>query len=154
MQSRASKLKEALNAARISVYATRVGNVPDAPSAARLAKDLAARFGCQETVAEGVPAVEIKPTSNQQKRLWDLARGFREHLRVHPPETDYALLAEYLIKPTGAPHSVHLVVCDKAGDWVIVDFQNDQHVDFQRLAPKSVEDCERLTCERLAAYLR
>ena len=154
MESRAEKLKRTLKTCSIGVYPTRVGTTPDVPSAGRLSRELGDRLGCRASVPTSAPRFEIEPTSNQQKRLWDLARGLREHLRADPLQTDYAMLAEYLIDPAGAVRSVNFVVCDKAGDWVIVDFQNDQHADFQRMTPKSVEDCERLTCERLAGYLR
>jgi hypothetical protein len=49
---------------------------------------------------------------------------------------------------------VHFVVCEKSGDWVLVDFQNSTHEDFQRISPKSVEDCDRLAVERLADRLK
>jgi hypothetical protein len=48
---------------------------------------------------------------------------------------------------------VHLIVCDQKGDWVIVDFQNSHHKDFQAINPKSIEDCQRLAVKRLASYL-
>jgi hypothetical protein len=155
MTQRLARFKAARKSARIGVCATRVNDRATADSAARLSKLLAQQFASQVTSVEKNVLIEIKPTSNQQKRLWDLARGFREHLRSNPPEQDYALLAEYLINPTdGSVHAVNFVLCDKAGDWVIVDFQNDQQVDFQRVSPRNIEDCERLTAERLAGYVQ
>jgi hypothetical protein len=49
---------------------------------------------------------------------------------------------------------VHFVVCDRAGEWVIADLQNNHHEDFQRIDPKVLEDCDRLVLERLRAQLR
>jgi hypothetical protein len=64
-------------------------------------------------------------------------------------------LAEYFVNPAGGPvGAVHFVVCEKSGDWVLVDFQNSTHEDFQRISPKNVEDCDRLAVERLAKRLK
>jgi hypothetical protein len=155
MKERSDKLSANLNSARIGVYATRVNQNTDTDSAERLARLVAQQLGCRANSIGKTVSIEIKPSSNQQKRLWDLARGFRAHLRSDPPETDYALLAEYLFDPaSGAVHAVNFVVCEKSGDWVIVDFQNDQHDDFRRMAPNSVENCDRLTAECMARRLR
>jgi len=69
--------------------------------------------------------------------------------------TVLVMLAEYFVNPAGGPvGAVHFVVCEKSGDWVLVDFQNNTHEDFQRIAPKSIEDCDRLAIERLAKRLK
>lgn len=155
MTRRLEKCKTALKTARVDVYATMLGETPDADSAARLAPLVARQFGCQASAAARPAPLKVAPSSNEQKRLWDLARAFRDYLRANPPAGDYAIVAEYLIAPDGGGvHSVHTVVCDKAGEWVIVDFQNNQQDDFQRVAPKTVADCETLTIERIKHWLR
>ncbi|MBI1849146.1 MAG: hypothetical protein HYR85_02260 [Planctomycetes bacterium] len=155
MAQRAKKLTSDLSHARIGVYATLTGNTTNAESAARLANLIAERFGCQTVKLDDPVHIEIQPSSNEQKRLWDLARAFREQLRAQPAKTDYALLADMMIDPAGGPaHAVHFVVCEKSGEWVIVDFQNDQHEDFQRLSPRSLVDCEQLAVERLGRYVK
>jgi hypothetical protein len=45
------------------------------------------------------------------------------------------------------------VVCDRAGDWVIADLQNNHQADFQRINPKTLADCDQLVLERLIVYL-
>jgi hypothetical protein len=99
--------------------------------------------------------IEIQRSSNEQKTLWDMARAFREHVRQDPPEADYVLYADYLISPRG-DHvgAVHFAICDRAGEWVLVDFQNSHHEDFQSVDPKSREACDRLVVQRLEGYLR
>ena len=54
----------------------------------------------------------------------------------------------------GKVWTVHTIVCDRAGDWVIVDFQNEYQADFNRIAPKSRSDADDLVVERVAGYLR
>ena len=155
MKERMTQVKAALKTASIGAYPTRIGNISDAASAARLATGIPKELGCQAIAVDNPMTTSIAPTSNEQKRLWDLARAFRAHVRSNPPKSDYALLAEFLFDPaSGEAHSVHFVLCDKAGEWVLVDFQNNQQDDFRRVAPKSVEDCERLTVDRLVRILK
>ncbi|MFO0837275.1 MAG: hypothetical protein U1D55_02020 [Phycisphaerae bacterium] len=153
MGKRLAELKKGLKSAKLTVYATRVNDSVDAASATRLAALIAKELGCQAAATDKALPVELAATSNEMKRLWDLARGMRDQLRTAAPTTDYALLSEFIVAPGGA-HSVHFVICTKGGDWVIVDFQNNQHDDFQRIAPKNVVDCERLAVERMAKLLR
>ena len=155
MDRRAAKLKADLKKAKIAVYPTCIGDTRDAASATRLAALVAQRLGCQAVAAEKPATIQLQPSSNEQKRLWDLARGFRDYVRANPPAAEYALLAEFYINPKGGPAgAVHYVLCEKSGDWVLVDFQNNQWEDFQRIAPKTVEDCERLTLEMLLHKLK
>jgi hypothetical protein len=155
LQRRAAKLKAGLKTARIAVYPTCIGDTRSAESAARLATLVAKRLDCQTAAVDQPATIQLQPSSNEQKRLWDLARAFRDYLHANPPEAEYALVAEYYINPAGGPvGAVHFVVCEKSGEWVMVDFQNNQWEDFQRMAPKTVEDCERLTVERLVGKLK
>ncbi len=89
---------------------------------------------------------------NEQKILWDMAHAFREHVQAHPPEADYALFADYLMMGKDTVGSVHFAVCDRKGQLVIVDYQNDHHDDFKAIKPKSAEDCDRLVLKRLEGY--
>jgi hypothetical protein len=41
------------------------------------------------------------------------------------------------------------VVCDRTGEWVIADLQNSHQEAFQRISPKTLEDCDRLVLDRL-----
>ncbi len=88
------------------------------------------------------------------KVLWLFARAAREHARQHPVDSDYVLFADYWFAPSGEVWAVHFVVCDQAGDWVITDLQNSHQEDFQRINPKTLEDCDRLVLERLKSELR
>ncbi len=98
----------------------------------------------------------IQPWRNEQKPLWELARAFQKHVKRNPPEADYALLADYMMDPRAGrgAWAVHFVICDRDGEWVIVDFQNNHHGDFQSIDPKTFDDCGRLVAKRLEGYLR
>jgi hypothetical protein len=155
MEKRVAKLKACVKTTQIAVYATCIGKERSADSAARLVSLVARQLGCKTTKVDKPVPFQLQPDSNEQKLLWNLARAFRDYLRANPSNCDYAMLAEYYINPAGGPAgAVHFVVCEKSGDWVIVDFQNNQHEDFQKISPKSVEDCDRLAVERLAKRLK
>ena len=155
MEQRLEKLKSSVKATQIAIYATCIGEQRSTESAARLASLVAQRLGCKTTKVDKPVSFQRQPTGNEQKLLWDLARAFRDYLHANPPDSNYAMLAEYFINPAGGPAgAAHFVVCEKSGDWVLVDFQNNQHEDFQRISPKSVEDCDRLAVERLAKRLK
>jgi len=166
MEQRTAKLKADVKTTQIAIYATCIGD-PASPrsaeasersaeSAARLAVSAAQQLGCKAIKVDKQVSFQRQPTGNEQKLLWDLARAFHDYLRVNPADSNYAMLAEYFINPASGQTAgaVHFVVCEKLGEWVLVDFQNSTHEDFQRIAPKSVEDCDRLAVERLAERLK
>ncbi len=154
MKARQAAFRQLGRAARLAVYPPQVNQELDATCAEHLAR-LIEDPGLYRTLR--MPphqAFEIAPNRNEQKRLWDLARACRAYVRENPPVTEYALFAEYTIRPSDQQvWSVHFVVCDRTGEWVIVDFQNNHHTDFQAINPQTRADCDRLVAKRLTGYL-
>jgi hypothetical protein len=151
---RLKAMKKAGTSARLIIYPARVGgDHTDKASARRLTK-LANDAGlCQATVAKTGPVLEGSGWPNEMKVLWLFAHATREYAQEHPADSDYVLFADYWFAPDGKVWAVHFVVCDRAGDWVIVDLQNSHQKEFQRISPKNLEDCDRLVLERLKAKL-
>ena len=140
---------------QIAIYSTFVNEKYNAESAAHLTSLITQQIGCKTIKVDKQVSFQRQPTGNEQKLLWDLARAFRDYLRANPADSNYAMLAEYFVNPAGGPAgAVHFVICEKSGDWVLTDFQNSTHEDFQRIVPKSIEDCDRLAVERLAKRLK
>jgi hypothetical protein len=84
-----------------------------------------------------------------------LAREFRDYAKKNPTDADYVLYADYVFNPQNWEQGfVHFVVCDRKGDWVIVDFQNSHQADYQSVKPTSRERCDQLLVQRLESYLR
>ena len=155
MEERLALMKKVSPAAKVAVFPIQTWETEASKeSAAQLASMLREQKLFNAEVVETPLHIDLQRTSNEQKALWDLARGFREQVKNHRPDTDYVLFAEYGLSPRdGRVMAVHFVVCDRAGEWVIVDFQNDHHGDFQSVAPKTLEDCNKLVARRLAGYL-
>ena len=157
MKKRLEVLKEKISTSKITVYPIHLWDGSDESGAAQLAKLISESGICQAEPSDIDTKIKIKGDPNEQKILWDTARAFRDFVRKNPPATQYALLADYGLSPTSdgklEAHAVHLILCDKSGDWVLVDFQNSHHEDFQSIAPKSLEDCNRLALKRLKNYL-
>ncbi len=125
----------------------------DLAQAGRLAATLAG--SCAATALDRTVAFEAKPTSNEQLRLWTLAKAFRAQLQQEPVATDYALLADYVTSPDRKQIvAVHFVLCTAAGEWVAVDYQNDHHDDFNAVAPKDLGGCDEVVKRRLARLLK
>jgi len=86
---------------------------------------------------------------NEMKKMWDLARDFRDYVKKNPQGADYSLYADYLM--TGY---VHFMICDRSGDWVIADLQNSNMPDFRFFDLSTVEGCNKLVVLRLKHYLK
>ncbi len=103
------------------------------------------------------PMFEVEPSMNEQKTLWTMANTFSEFVRKNPPTEDYALFADYLMDMklgtklgTTMVGGVHFAICNKKGELVWVDLQNDNWPDFQKINPKTREACDGLVAQRIA----
>lgn len=154
INERQQAFKKAASKATLVVYPVRVGSNSNIESAVHLAKLLNDAGLTKATAASEGPQLDIKANMNEQKVLWDMAHAFRAHVQAHPPEADYALFADYLMMNKDAVGEVHFAVCDRKGQLVIVDYQNDHHDDFNAIRPKSAEDGDRLVLKRLEGYCK
>jgi hypothetical protein len=154
IEQRTKLLAKAGRGAKVLLHPALVNNETDRACAEHLAGLLNEAGLCTATLADTAPALKAEYTPNEQKRLWDVANAFRDYVRDNPPDADYALYTDYLFNPRGAAHSVHFIVCDRDGDWVIVDFQNDHWEDFQSIAPKNPDDCNRLVVRRMEGHMK
>lgn len=155
IRQRTEQFKAHRKAAVVEVQPTLAAGARDAESGQRLARLIDASLGTTGRPADAVRPLTVAPTTNELKRLWDLARALRESVRHSPPTADYTIVADILFDPATPGHgSVHVVVCDRAGEWVLVDLCNDQHADWQRSSPTSRQDVEKLAAARIAAQLK
>ena len=157
MEQRQAVMKKAGRSATVAIYPVRLSDdEASGTDAAHLAKLLSKKKLCEASAEDSPLRVKIEPSRSMQNLLWGLARTFQDHVKQNPPEADYALLADYIMDPR-AGHgawAVHFVICDRDGEWVIVDFQNNHHDDFQSIDPQTFDDCGRLVAKRLEGYLR
>lgn len=152
---RLARIKAAGSSRSMVVYAARIGGSRDDLGPEGLVKPIQAAQLAQAKPGGDLLLKSSRNDPNQLKTLWDLAREFREHLRQHPPEADYALYADCTFNPANWEQGyVHIVVCDRKGEWVIVDFQNSHHPDYQAIRPVSAEACRTLAVKRLMSYLK
>ncbi len=156
MEQRQAVMKKAGRNAKVAIFPVRLADTEvGKKDAAHLAKLLSEKKLCEAGAVDSPLRVKIEPARDEQKLLWTLARSFQDHVKRNPPEADYALLADYIMHPrTGHAWAVHFVICNRQGEWVIVDYQNNHHGDFQSIDPKTFDDCGRLIAKRLEGYLR
>ena len=100
MKSRLEGLKKTLKASTIAVFPVHVLGKSDEPLAGRLAKMLAKAGFRSVEPASAELKLDIKPSTNQLRIAWEIARTFQNYLRKNPPAADYALLADYRIGRT------------------------------------------------------
>jgi len=155
MEKQLKTMKQAGASAGVLVYPARVGGDHTDPSCAtRLSELFTEAKLFQASVAKTGPVMEGSGWPDGMQVLWMFARNVRGYVRQHPVDSDYVLFADYWFAPSGEVWAVHFVVCDRAGDWVIVDLQNSHQDAFQRINPKNLEDCDRLVLDRLKTELR
>jgi len=157
LPARQKAMKRALPGATMEVYPPRVGGQePSLSSATNVVRLIKATALCQAVPADQPLVLKASLADpNELKALWSLAREFRDYVRAHPPATDYALYADYAFNPQKTEQGfVHLVVCDRQGEWVIVDMQNSHHPDYQSVGVNSRDRCDQLLVKRLGSYLR
>jgi hypothetical protein len=157
LPGRQKTMKRALPGATLLVYPARIGgNEVSVPSATNVVR-LLNQAGLCQAVPAGQPVL-LKTSladPNELKALWNLAREFRSFVRTNPPAADYALYADYAFNPQNSEQGfVHFVVCDRKGEWVIVDMQNSHHPDYQSIGIISRDRCDQLLVKRLAGYLK
>jgi len=131
-------------------------NQTSLPSATNIVRLLNQAGLCKAVPADATVLLKASQADpNELKTLWDLAREFRDYVRAHPPAADYALYADYVFNPQNAEQGfVHFVVCDRKGEWVIVDMQNSHQPDYQSIGIISRERCDQLLVKRLEGYLK
>lgn len=152
-------MKKAIPHATLVVYSGRTrtaDNPAETGNAVDLAKMITDAGLCNASPASQpllLTASQADP--NEMKVMWDLAREFREHARKNPVDADYVLYADYRFNPQmWEAGFVHLIVCDRQGEWVIADLRNSHHPDYQRVKPTCREDCDKILVEFLRGYLQ
>lgn len=154
MTDRQKGLRGKLKSSEVTVLPALLEEGTDHEAAARLAESLEREGICRKARVAGERTFPLQPTPNEMKLLWELARGLRDSLQARPTGTPYTLCTQYFVSPrTGKAHGVHWLLCDAAGDWVVVDLQNNHHADFQKVDPASVDDCNDLVLRRIRYYL-
>ena len=157
LPERLKAMKKAMPRATLLVYPARVGGKETSvPSARNVAGLLNKAHLCKAIPAEQVTLLKASLADpNELKGLWGVAGEFRAYIRANPPAADYALYADYAFNPKNSEQGfVHFVVCDRKGEWVIVDMQNSHWADYQSAGIISRDRCDELLVKRLAGYLK
>ncbi|MFZ1937159.1 MAG: hypothetical protein WAU84_25755 [Thermoguttaceae bacterium] len=156
LPERQKRMKESRHRATMVIFPVRMRGMANTESATDLAKLIKEAGLCKAVPAkESVLLKASQADPNELKTLWTLAREFRDYSRKNTPDADYVLYADYVFNPRRWEQGfVHFVVCDRKGEWVIVDMQNSHHPDYQSIKPTSREGCDKLLIKRLGGYLR
>jgi hypothetical protein len=149
-------LKASGQSVKLVIFPVRIGGAVNAASAIELATMISNAGLCTSVPAAQSPLLKASQADpSELKVLWALTRDFREYCRKNPTDGDYVRYADYPFNPEQWQQGfVHFVVCDRSGEWVIVDLQNSHHPDYQSVEPTSREDCNRILVKGLQGYLQ
>jgi hypothetical protein len=155
---RTQQMKKAMPNATLVVLSPRVrvaDKVTEPGNAADLAKAITAAGLCKaEPAKQSVLFKAPQADPNEAKVMWDFAREFRDYVKKNPADADYVLCADYRFHPEHWEQGfVHLIVCDRSGEWVITALQNSHHPNYQSIKPTSKADCDKLLIKLLADCL-
>ncbi len=150
-------MKKAMPGATVLVYPPRIdGATTSVLSGSNVVRSLNQAGLCKAIQAQEPVLLKASLADpNELKALWGIATEFRDYVRAHPPAADYALYADYAYNSQHADQGfVHCVVCDRKGDWVVVDMQNSHNPDYQTIGIISRDRCDQLLIRRLEGYLK
>lgn len=156
MRKRLEQLKERCLEASFAVQPPVCPSGPDGRDdvdVARFGALLTERVGGKPFVS-ATAKLAVPVGGNQQRHLWDLAKALQKAQQQQPVDADYVVAIEAAVDVGGKHGFVNLVVVDRAGAWVLADFQNDQHPTWQKHAPKGLADAEKVAADRLRELLR
>lgn len=140
---------ENLGNSTITVFPTYV-RLGDGHYNTESARQIAAVFQNNRFATTQIAATEIPVGGewgmNQSKMFRDSAASVGQYVRHNPIDTDYALLAEYLMGRPDAVGGVHGYLVDKEGKLAWGFGVNSHHEVFNRFSPDSEEDCTAIAC--------
>ena len=156
IKEREARLHKQIAESSLAICPAFAGRKPAPETPTKLAALLAdVGFASVKAVEKG-PDLKVPGSPNEQEVLWRTARKARAYYQEHAPECEYVLVADFGMGRSQEKvkvGAVHWILCDQKGDWVMVDFQNSHHSDFQEIDPDSVEDCLELVKVRLKKRL-
>lgn len=159
LPGRLQEMKKAGSDATLIVFSPRIRvaeNATETGNAADLAKAINDAGLCQARAAQRTLLLKASQEDpNEAKVMWDLAREFREVVKKIPVDADYVLYADYRFNPQHWEQGfVHLIVCDRNGEWVVTAIQNSHHPNYQSIKPTSKEDCDQILVKLLKDSLK
>jgi serine/threonine protein kinase len=152
---RTEAMKNARHSLTLLIVPMRANDIPDTASASILARAVNEAGLCR-AISSSRP-VEVAPnpdTPNELLIFWNMATSFRAWVREARPDADYIMFVDCAYTPGRWEQGfVHLVVCDRNGEWAVADLENSEHPDYQAVKPTSSEACGRLAVRLLASHL-
>lgn len=149
-------LMQSLGDTSVTVFPTFVrstGGAYDADSVRQIGEYLTSAKLAEVTLSDQEVPITGSWGMNQAKMLRESAEAFAAHIKTHPIETDYAMLAEFLIGGAGNAVGIHGYVLDADGTVAFALLLNSHHKAFAAANPQTVEECTALFIQVLNAHL-
>ena len=140
---------DALGKATFTVYPTFVRNTKSTEYYAATADDLAKlirdeKYG-EATVSTEQPAIAGAWRMNEAAMWQTSIASLGDHVKAHPIQTDYAVMAEFLMAPPGHPAvAIHVYIVDREGKRITGVLANDHNSTFDKGPRTTTEECNAL----------
>lgn len=147
------EFERALGRTSLTIFPTvvRMGRTTqgDVESAKLLAAEFERRKLGKAAVREEPVEFALKASFNQAKMYQQSKAAFAAYVKAHPPGTEYAAMAEYLLSTSGQVGGIHLYVVRADGEPVGGVLLNSHWKEFKTVKPKTVQDATRALLLRL-----
>jgi hypothetical protein len=143
---------QSLGSTSITVFPTFVRGADrsyDADAAGQIGEFLTADGLAGVTVSSEEVPITGSWGMNQARMLRDSMEDFAAYVTEHRIDTEYALMAEYLILGTGVPGGIHCYVLDAEGRSAHVVLLNSHWSAFSDANPQTTDDCTAVLIEVL-----
>jgi hypothetical protein len=147
------EFEQALGRTSLTVFPTvvRLGRVTQCDLES--ARELSAAFerrGLGKAIVRKEPvAFALRGSFNQAKMYRQSRDAFAAYVKAHPPGTQYAAMAEYLISTSGQVGGIHLYVVRADGEPVGGVLLNSHWKEFREVKPKTASEATRALLLRL-----
>lgn len=129
MQERRSLYRKERSSKTLSIVIPKRSGHDSGIASKELAASLGKSLRMEVQVIEDSKLIPSTMHSNEQRVLWDMAKATKKWIEETRPQTDYVLCLDAASIESHL-HFIHLILCNRQGDWVWVDYMNDHHQDF------------------------
>jgi uncharacterized protein YceK len=155
-----ARFRQSLGKTTVTVYPSVVRTTRSAAAeswnedgARQIAAYIEKRGWAHTAVATDHLEITGQPGVNQAKMFRSSMTSFGEWVKAHPPETEYACVAEYLMMGERGVGGVHVYCARKDGTPAFASLANSHWEEFKEVKPRTVDDATKVAVGALERRL-
>jgi hypothetical protein len=150
------RLEDNLGNTSVTMFSTAIrarGITYDDESTIRLAQFVADQGLAQITRSDAQVPLTPGWRRNQAGMLRTSADEFCAYVKANPIQTEFAFLAEYLIRGGGRVGGIHYYIVDSNGGLAAAGLMNSHWPIFKEVDPSNIEECDQALIMKLREEL-